>query len=83
MMAMKFKELILFILALATSRAQMSPMPPIPSQTHADHGESHKTKDPPHGGTVVDAGKRHLEIVFDPFAGEQKLTVYVLIPAIN
>lgn len=75
---MKIKTAVFFSLWIMTAKAQQSALPSMQALPHSDHGSEGKFKDPPHGGTVVDAGKRHVEIVFDPFAGEQKLTVWVI-----
>ena len=46
---------------------------------HDHSGESeHKKVDPPHGGIILDAGKYQMELLFDPLAGEEKLTVWIL-----
>lgn len=46
---------------------------------HDHSGESeHKKVDPPHGGIILDAGKYQIELLFDPLAGEEKLTLWIL-----
>lgn len=46
---------------------------------HDHSGESeHKQVDPPHGGIILDAGKYQIELLLNPLAGEEKLTVWIL-----
>jgi hypothetical protein len=37
-----------------------------------------KKEEPPHGGEIKEAGKYNIEVVFDPFANEEKLNVWLL-----
>ncbi len=47
--------------------------------SHDHSGTPHEHKaEPPHGGTVKDVGKYHLEILFEPSSPDEKLNVYVL-----
>lgn len=39
---------------------------------------SSKKDEPPHGGEIKESGKYNIEIVFDPFAADEKMTVWVL-----
>ena len=75
---MKIKLVVILISTVVFCRGQQSPLPSMQALPHSDHGSESKSKEAPHGGIVVDAGKRHIEIVFDPFAGEQKLSAWVM-----
>ncbi|MGZ3865446.1 MAG: hypothetical protein ACXVC6_05390 [Bacteroidia bacterium] len=46
-------------------------------QTSGSSGSS-KKDEPPHGGEIKESGKYNIEVVFDPFAADEKMTVWVL-----
>lgn len=85
-MKLRFATLALLLMSAFFCRAQypggmggsgnsmMSPqMQNMPSGTG-----SSKKEEPPHGGEVKEAGKYNIEVVFDPFSGEEKLNVWLI-----
>lgn len=48
------------------------------SHNHSDHENEIEATIPPHGGTIVESGKHNVEILIDPFGGEQKLMAWLL-----
>lgn len=73
----KIIYIFLFFINVSIAFAQINPMPPSPAHNH-NEGNELKEDLPPHGGIVTESGKYNIEILFDPFAGEQKLTVWLL-----
>jgi hypothetical protein len=77
---------IVFCLAFYLSNAQMpgmggqsgamNSMNNLPQNT-SNNGPS-KKDEPPHGGEVKESGKYFIEVVFDAFAADEKLSVWVL-----
>lgn len=53
-------------------------VPKTPSNSFQGSETEFDYLDPPHGGKVVHTDKYHFEFVVDPFASEQKVTVYIL-----
>src|ERR1700751_5860906 len=76
----------LFCLSVYVSQAQMpgmgnqsgamNSMNNLPQNT-SNNGPS-KKDEPPHGGEVKESGKYFIEVVFDAFAADEKLSVWVL-----
>jgi hypothetical protein len=58
------------------SNGALNSMNNLPQGT-SNNGSSSKSE-PPHGGEVKEAGKYNIEIVFDAFAADEKMTVWVL-----
>lgn len=48
------------------------------SHNHSDHENEVEAAIPPHGGTIVESGKHNVEILIDPFGGEQKFMAWLL-----
>src|ERR1700756_312147 len=77
---------VCFCLAFYLSNAQMpgmgansgalNSMNNLPQNT-SNNGPS-KKDEPPHGGEVKESGKYFIEVVFDPFASDEKLSIWVL-----
>lgn len=73
---MKILKGLLITLVLVTR-------PATAQHDHSSHDQgsvvNHEHKaDPPHGGEIKDVGKYHLEIVFDPMATTDKMSIYIL-----
>jgi len=78
----------LFCLSFCLSKAQMpgmgngsnsgamNSMNNLPQGTN-NNGPS-KKDEPPHGGEVKEAGKYFIEVVFDAFASDEKLSIWLL-----
>lgn len=72
---------LLFILLLHLKYcvvSQVNTMPPSPTHNHPGEENELKVVQSPHGGEIVESGKFNIEIVLDPFGGEQKLCIWVL-----
>lgn len=70
-----------FILLFGISPAEsqtVEPVPATPSNGFGATDEYYASMDPPHGGVVFHSGKYDVEFIVDPFAGEEKVTVYLL-----
>ncbi|MBI2722404.1 MAG: hypothetical protein HYX39_09535 [Bacteroidetes bacterium] len=50
---------------------------------HASGGAPEHKAEAPHGGEIKDVGKYHLEIVFDPMASLEKMSIYILKSNLN
>ena len=74
----RFLFFILFVHLKYCVISQVNTMPPSPTHNHPGEGNQSKAVQPPHGGIIVESGKLNIEILFDPFGGEQKLCVWVL-----
>lgn len=63
--------ILYFIFSVSFSNAQ---------HNHDHSGEENEIKknEPPHGGSIVESGKRNIEIVYEVFGGEEKLNVWLL-----
>lgn len=77
--------LIFFLGAGNSSRlfAQFPPMSPntmnnVPQNMGSD--KPPKKDEPPHGGEIKDVGKYFIEIVYDAYAAEEKLNVFLMKP---
>lgn len=78
----------LFCLAFCLAKAQMPGMGGMNGSNGALNSMNNlpqntsntgsKKDEPPHGGEVKEAGKYFIEVVFDPFAADEKLSVWVL-----
>jgi hypothetical protein len=76
----------IFCLAFYLSHAQMpgmggnsgamNSMNNLPQNT-SNNGPN-KKEEPPHGGEIKESGKYFIEVVFDAFSADEKLTVWVL-----
>lgn len=74
-----FLYLLLLYVSVVNCRGQFSAMPPSPVNHPANQMSSeHKYKEPPHGGTITEAGKYHIEVFLDPIQAEEKLSAWVL-----
>ena len=61
---------------MGSNSGAMNSMNNLPQNT-SNNGPS-KKDEPPHGGEVKEAGKYFIEVVFDAFSVDEKLTVWVL-----
>lgn len=87
-MKLRFAALALFLLTAMLGKAQYpggmggsgnnGMMSPQMQNMPSGNGGSSKKDEPPHGGEVKEAGKYNIEVVFDPFSGDEKLNVWLI-----
>ena len=89
MMKFRFLALLISLLSFPLCKAQIpgggmggnpnGMMSPQMANMPSGNNSSSSNKDlPPHGGEVKEAGKYYIEVLFDPFSNEEKLSVWLL-----
>jgi hypothetical protein len=73
-MKLASKIALLFVFVISSAKAQHDHS----SHSHDDRAAHEHKAEPPHGGEIKDVGKYHFEIVFDVYAANEKLNVWIL-----